>query len=190
VLIDRVFPVGLQRVQVSPKSRIFAAVMAGDLHFPDGVSRAERYRLLLEYLPSLLEEKSGRTANAANTVALLMQALRFHWIGFYFITPVDGTDELVLGPFQGPVACTRIAYGNGVCGTAWKQGHTMLVPDVDSFPGHIACSSASRSEIVVPVFRGGKMIGVLDIDSSLPDDFTESDRLLLEETVRLVSPYL
>lgn len=164
--------------------------MAEDFSFPDESTRSERYRLLLEHLPSLLDEKAGPIANAANTVALLMQALRFHWIGFYFVRQVDGTDELVLGPFQGPVACTRIAFGKGVCGTSWKLRQTLNVPDVDRFPGHIACSSASRSELVVPVLRDEAVIGVLDVDSAVPGDFTETDCLQLEQIVRLAAPYL
>lgn len=160
--------------------------MSESLHIPAHANRRERYELLLQQLPALLDPKAGPTANAANVAAALMEALRFHWIGFYFVKPVEGVDELVLGPFQGPVACTRIAFGKGVCGAAWKQGVTQVVPDVDLFPGHIACSSLSRSEIVVPLFKNGKVIGVLDIDSAVADDFSEEDRMMLEQIVNLL----
>lgn len=172
------------------KSCIFASGMAENLFFPADADRTERYRLILQYLPDLLDPKAGRTANAANTAAVLMQALRFHWIGFYFVSRVDGHDELVLGPFQGPVACTRIAFGKGVCGTAWKLRESIYVPDVNQFPGHIACSAMSKSELVVPVVKDGEVIGVLDIDSSELADFSDEDRTMLEETVRIVAPCL
>lgn len=116
-------------------------------------------------------------ANLANVAAALKEAFDFFWVGFYLVKQ----DQLVLGPFQGPVACTRIRKGKGVCGTAWQEGATLLVPDVEVFPGHIACSSLSRSEIVVPLIKDGKVWGVLDIDSDLLNFFDETDRKYLEE---------
>ena len=155
--------------------------MSETIHFHSEAGREERYRLLLLQLPSLLDPKAGRIANSANTVAALMEAFRFHWIGCYFVAKVEGIEvrqgeELVLGPFQGPVACTRIGYGKGVCGAAWKQAATIVVPDVDLFPGHIACDAASRSELVVPLLHGPRLIGVVDLDSPLPGRFDADDQ--------------
>jgi GAF domain-containing protein len=113
----------------------------------------------------------------------LRQAFGFFWVGFYLVK----VGELVLGPFQGPIACTRIRKGKGVCGTAWERGETILVPDVEAFPGHIACSSESKSEIVVPLFKNGEVIGVLDVDSDRLDDFDEVDRKYLEELIGIIS---
>lgn len=127
----------------------------------------------------MVEDESDAVANMANVAALIHHSLKFWWTGFY---RVDG-NQLVLGPFQGPVACTRIPFGRGVCGSAWKAGETIVVPDVDQFPGHIACSSASRSEIVVPVRRDGEIWGVLDIDSAELNTFDETDRIWLEKIV-------
>jgi len=142
------------------------------------VDRAGKYLQLLPQLKALLSGESDLIANLANTAAAIHQAFGFHWVGFYLVKE----SELVLGPFQGPVACTRIGFGKGVCGTAWKENNTQLVPDVDLFPGHIACSSLSRSEIVVPVRNlKGDVIAVLDVDSSLLNDFSEEDRAHLEE---------
>lgn len=135
------------------------------------------YATLLPQLASLIGGEADQIANMANTTAALKQTFGFLWVGFY---RVKG-DELVLGPFQGPVACTRIAYGKGVCGTAWKESRTLIVPDVDRFPGHIACSSASRSEIVVPIIRNQTVIAVLDIDSETLDTFDEKDAFFLEK---------
>jgi GAF domain-containing protein len=123
-------------------------------------------------------------ANTANMVAALKQAFNFFWVGFYF---VDG-DELMLGPFQGPVACTRIKFGKGVCGAAWQQAKTIVVPNVDEFPGHIACSSLSKSEIVVPVIIDGKVVAVLDVDSDALNDFDATDAEYLEKTVQFLIP--
>lgn len=127
----------------------------------------------------MVEDESDAVANMANVAALIHHSLKFWWTGFY---RVDGI-QLVLGPFQGPVACTRIPFGRGVCGSAWKAGETIVVPDVDQFPGHIACSSASRSEIVVPVRKDGEIWGVLDIDSAELNTFDETDRIWLEKIV-------
>lgn len=138
------------------------------------------YATLLPQIKALVEGESNRVANLANVAAALKQTFGFFWVGFYLVE--DG--ELVLGPFQGPIACTRIRYGRGVCGTAWKEGKTLIVPDVDKFPGHIACSSASRSEIVVPIYNKEKeVVGVLDIDSDRLAEFDETDREWLERIV-------
>ena len=129
-----------------------------------------------------MEGESDMIANMANVSALIHREFGFWWTGFYRVC--DG--ELVLGPFQGPPACTRIAYGKGVCGSAWKRGETIIVPDVEEFPGHIACSSESRSEIVVPVWRDGRIVAVLDIDSEKLGTFTETDRYWLEKIVNCI----
>ena len=143
------------------------------------LSKEEIYRLLEKQVCAMIEDESDSVANMANVAALIHHSLKFWWTGFY---RVDGT-QLVLGPFQGPVACTRIPFGRGVCGSAWKAGETIVVPDVDQFPGHIACSSASRSEIVVPVRKNGEIWGVLDIDSAELNTFDETDRIWLEKIV-------
>ena len=156
--------------------------MAEDLHVSSG-GKAERYRVLLPQVRSLLAGETDRVANLANVAAALKTTFGFFWVGFY---RVQG-DELVLGPFQGPVACTRIARGRGVCGTAWQEDRTLVVPDVDAFPGHIACSSLSRSEIVVPLHeREGRVWGVLDIDSDRPAAFDRTDAAWLEELCMLL----
>ena len=144
----------------------------------NAADRAGKYQELLPQLRGLLVGESDLIANLANTTAAIHQTFGFHWVGFYLVKD----SELVLGPFQGPVACTRIGFGKGVCGTAWKENKTQLVPDVDLFPGHIACSSLSRSEIVVPVRNlQGEVIAVLDVDSSLLNDFFKEDCGYLEE---------
>lgn len=150
--------------------------MAEDLLIGTG-NKEEKYRELLPQLHALVDTETDRVANLANIAAALKQTFDFFWVGFYRVIG----DELVLGPFQGPVACTRIRLGKGVCGTAWKEAHTLIVPDVDQFPGHIACSSASKSEIVVPVIQEGNIIGVLDIDSDMLNSFDEIDARYLEE---------
>ena len=143
------------------------------------LSKEEIYRLLEKQVCAMVEDESDSVANMANVAALIHHSLKFWWTGFY---RVDG-NQLVLGPFQGPVACTRIPFGRGVCGSAWKAGETIVVPDVDQFPGHIACSSVSRSEIVVPVRKNGDIWGVLDIDSAELNTFDETDRIWLEKIV-------
>ncbi|MFN3529365.1 MAG: GAF domain-containing protein [Bacteroidia bacterium] len=145
-----------------------------------------RYQELLPQIEALISGESDTTANLANVAAALKQAFGFFWVGFYLVK----ADELVLGPFQGPVACTRIRYGKGVCGTAWAEKCTQLVPDVDAFPGHIACSSASRSEIVVPVFDAHNQVAmVLDVDSDQLNDFDEIDGQQLEQLAKLLTRY-
>ncbi len=148
---------------------------------PQG-TKEEQYEALLPQIEALLEGEPDPIARMANMAAALHETFRFWWTGFYRVVG----DELVLGPFQGPIACTRIARGRGVCGTAWAKAETQVVPDVDKFPGHIACSSASRSEIVVPVFHDGEVIAVLDIDSDRLATFDETDRLWLEQAVRML----
>ena len=153
--------------------------MAENLIIGNG-SKAERYASLLPQIEALVAGEPNVTANQANVAAALKQTFNFFWVGFY---TVEG-NELVLAPFQGPIACTRIRYGRGVCGSAWKEGRTLIVPDVEQFPGHIACNSASRSEIVVPVYnRERQIVAVLDIDSDWPGAFDETDQLWLERIV-------
>ncbi|HXD76921.1 MAG TPA: GAF domain-containing protein [Puia sp.] len=152
--------------------------MAEDLQLATG-SKSEQYRSLLPQLRALTDGERDRVANLANIAAALKQQFGWLWVGFYLVK--DG--ELVVGPFQGPVACTRIRKGKGVCGSSWQQGRTLIVPDVEAFPGHIACSSLSRSEIVVPIFDGGEVVGVLDADSSELNTFDEEDGRWLEELV-------
>ncbi len=145
-------------------------------------TKEERYAALLPQIEALLEGEEDMIARMANVAAAIHTTFGFWWTGFYRVAG----GELVLGPFQGPVACTRIVLGHGVCGTAWATKKTQVVPDVDQFPGHIACSSASRSEIVVPLFRGAEVIGVLDIDSERLATFDEVDRLWLERVAALI----
>ena len=158
--------------------------MAEELRIAAG-NKAERYATLLPQVASLLEGKTDRIAGMANMAAALAQTFGWFWVGFYRVIG----DQLVLGPFQGPIACTRIAFGKGVCGTAWKRAETVIVPDVDAFPGHIACNSASRSEIVVPVKEAGKIIAVLDIDSDQLGTFDEVDQHCLEQMVALLTAH-
>lgn len=148
-----------------------------------GETKQERYEALLPQIKAVVEDEPDLIANMANVAAMLHETFGFWWTGFY---RVEG-EELVLGPFQGPMACTRIRKGRGVCGTAWLKKATQVVPDVDKFPGHIACSSASRSEIVVPIFHEGKVIAVLDIDSERFNTFDETDRQNLEQIVKMLS---
>ena len=145
--------------------------MAETLEFNSAADRQQQYTDLLPQLRGLISGEPNRTANLANLAAALRQSFGFFWVGFYL---VEG-DELVLGPFQGDIACTRIGFGQGVCGAAWQEATTQWVPDVDAFPGHIACSSQSRSEVVVPVLVDDEVVAVLDIDSDQLDDFTEAD---------------
>ena len=144
-----------------------------------GNSKKELYENLLPQIKSLVEGETDLVANMANVSAYLKDTFNFWWVGFYRVIG----DELVLGPFQGPLACTRIRKGKGVCGTAWQSSETVIVPDVDAFPGHIACSSLSRSEIVVPVINKGDVVAVLDIDSEKLATFDETDKFYLEKLV-------
>jgi GAF domain-containing protein len=158
--------------------------MAEDLSILKG-SKKEQYESLIPQIQGLLEGENNLIANLANISAALKEQFNWWWVGFYWIHE----NELVLGPFQGPVACTRIKKGRGVCGGAWEQGKTLIVEDVEKFPGHIACSSASKSEIVVPVFKNGAIVGVLDVDSELLAHFDTTDQLYLEKIVGLI-PHL
>ena len=146
------------------------------------MEKRDKYEMLYRQLASLLDGETDEIANMANTTALIHETFGFWWTGFYIVK--DG--QLVLGPFQGPVACTRIPYGKGVCGTAWKRGESIVVPDVELFPGHIACSSLSRSEIVVPLIKDCEVVGVLDIDSKELACFDETDRIWLEKIATLL----
>lgn len=140
-------------------------------------SKEEKYRVLLPQVKALCTGESSLVANLANTTSALKMTFDFFWVGFYLVE----NDELVLGPFQGPIACTRIAFGKGVCGSAWKQDETLVVPDVDAFPGHIACSSDSKSEIVIPIRKNGQVVAVLDVDSAALNDFDQVDADHLNE---------
>jgi GAF domain-containing protein len=140
-------------------------------------TKEEQYTALIPQIRELVKNEQDLIANLANIAAALKHTFGFFWVGFYLVKG----NELVLGPFQGPVACTRIPFGKGVCGTAWKERRTIVVPDVEQFPGHIACNSASKSEIVVPLFDNGEIIGVLDIDSDRLNEFDEIDERYLEE---------
>jgi len=155
--------------------------MAEDLSIITG-SKQEQYQSLLPQIKGLLEGEPDLVANLANTVAALKEQFGWFWVGFYIIK----NDELVLAPFQGPVACTRIRKGKGVCGSSWAEAKTLIVPDVEKFPGHIACSSLSKSEIVVPVIRNGNVIAVLDVDSEELDQFDTIDQYFLEQIVELI----
>lgn len=147
-----------------------------------GETKQERYEALLPQIKAVVEDEPDLIANMANVAAMLHETFGFWWTGFY---RVEG-QELVLGPFQGPMACTRIRKGRGVCGTAWAEAQTQVVPDVDQFPGHIACSSASRSEIVVPIFKEEEVIAVLDIDSAQLGTFDQTDGRYLEQVVKML----
>ena len=155
--------------------------MAEDLQIAQG-TKTEQYATLLPQIRALLEGETDATANLANVAAALKEQFGWLWVGFYLVK--DG--ELVVGPFQGPVACTRIRKGRGVCGTSWAEERTLIVPDVEAFPGHIACSSLSRSEIVVPIRAGSGIVGVLDVDSAELNAFDEVDQQNLEEVVKII----
>ncbi len=155
--------------------------MAEDLSIIKG-NKEEQYQSLLPQIKALIEGEPDQVANLANIAAALKEQFGWFWTGFYLVKG----EELVLGPFQGPVACTRIRKGRGVCGASWQQAATLIVPEVEKFPGHIACSSLSRSEIVVPMIRNGEVFGVLDVDSAELNEFDETDRKYLEEIVRWI----
>jgi len=156
--------------------------MAEDLSIVKG-TKEEEYQSLLPQVKGLLDGEPDLIANLANVVAALKEQFGWLWIGFYLVKQ----DELVLGPFQGPVACTRIRKGKGVCGTSWAKAETLIVPDVEQFPGHIACSSLSKSEIVVPVIRNNEVVAVLDVDSTELDEFNATDKQYLEEVISLIN---
>lgn len=155
--------------------------MAEDLQISKG-TKHEQYETLLPQIKALLEGETDLIANLANITGALKEQFGWFWVGFYLVKE----DELVLGPFQGPVACTRIRKGRGVCGSSWAQAKTLIVPDVEQFPGHIACSSLSRSEIVLPLIKDGTVWGVLDVDSEQLAHFDETDRHYLEQVIALL----
>lgn len=155
--------------------------MAEDLIITSG-TREEQYETIFPQVKALLEGEPDEIANMANVAAALKEQFNWLWVGFYIVK----NNELVLGPFQGPVACTRIKKGRGVCGTSWASAETLIVPDVEKFPGHIACSSLSRSEIVVPLIKNGEVIAVLDVDSVELNHFSETDKQFLEKIVHLL----
>jgi GAF domain-containing protein len=166
--------------------------MSEDLTVTTGTKK-EQYQSLLPQINGLLEGEPDLIANLANITAALKEQFGWLWVGFYLVKPAaserstEQENELVLGPFQGPIACTRIRKGRGVCGSSWEKAQTLIVPDVEKFPGHIACSSLSRSEIVVPVIRNSEVVGVLDADSELLDQFDDTDQNYLEQIIRLIS---
>lgn len=153
---------------------------------PTATDKAERYRLFLPQLELLISDEKEEVSVLANTVAALREAFDFFWVGFYLVKG----EQLILGPFQGSAACYRIRKGKGVCGTAWAEARTLLVPDVDQFPGHIACNSLSRSEIVIPILVNGQVKGVLDIDSDQLNSFNETDCRYLEEITTVIAKTL
>lgn len=156
--------------------------MAENLLIPETADKNEKYRALIPQIESLISSETDLVANLANIAAVLKEGFGFFWVGFYFVKD----DELVLGPFQGPIACTRIRKGKGVCGVAWSDKRTVVVEDVDQFPGHIACSSASRSEIVVPILKNEDVSLILDIDSDQLADFDHIDQQNLESLAHLI----
>ena len=161
--------------------------MAEKLFIPTDTDRKNIYQALLPQVEALIADESDLTANLANITAVLKEAFGFFWVGFYMVK--EG--QLVLGPFQGPIACTRIPFHKGVCGACYTRAETIIVPDVEQFPGHIACSSASRSEIVVPIFhRNGTVAMVLDVDSDQLDDFSQADQEELEKIAALITKKL
>ncbi len=160
--------------------------MAEELIISTSTDKQNRYDTLLPQIKSLVDAEQDVIANLANITAALKQTMNFFWVGFYLVKD----NELVLGPFQGPIACTRIAFGKGVCGTSWKEGKTIVVPDVDKFPGHIACSSASKSEIVLTAFKNGRVALVLDVDSDQLNDFDDIDKTELEKLMKIIETFL
>lgn len=156
--------------------------MAEDLTINRTVSKKEQYESLIPQIEGLLFGETDFVANMANVSAALKEQFGWFWVGFYLVK----NDELVLGPFQGPVACTRISIGKGVCGASWQKQETLIVPDVDAFPGHIACASASKSEIVIPLIKDKVVIGVLDVDSEHLDHFDMTDQFYLEQVIQIL----
>jgi L-methionine (R)-S-oxide reductase len=161
----------------------YFCAMAEDLTIIQTTDKAQRYQSLIPQIEALIIGEDDLIANLANICAALKEQFKWFWVGFYMVK----NNELVLGPFQGPVACTRIAIGKGVCGASWEQADTLIVADVDEFPGHIACSSLSRSEIVIPIFKDGVVAGVLDVDSEHLGQFDETDKNYLEQIISLIN---
>jgi L-methionine (R)-S-oxide reductase len=160
--------------------------MAEELIISTSIDKEERYATLIPQIEALTEGEQDIVANLSNIAAALRQSMNFFWVGFYVVK----NNQLVLGPFQGPIACTRIDFGKGVCGATWKERKIILVPDVEAFPGHIACSSASRSEIVLPAFKNGEVALVLDVDSDKLNDFDSTDQKGLEKIMRIIEKFL
>lgn len=156
--------------------------MAEELIISNSTDKQQRYETLIPQIEALVSGEPDLIANLSNIVAALKQTMNFFWVGFYLVKD----NQLVLGPFQGPIACTRINFGKGVCGTSWKEKKTLTVPDVDAFPGHIACSSASKSEIVLPAFKNGEVFLVLDVDSDKLNDFDETDERYLTQVMQII----
>jgi L-methionine (R)-S-oxide reductase len=176
-------------VNIALGASTYLCFMSEDLNIITG-TKAEQYESLLPQIKGLLEGEPDLIANLANIVAALKEQFGWLWTGFYLIKPsakILTENELVLAPFQGPVACTRIQKGKGVCGTSWEKAKTIIVPDVEKFPGHIACSSLSRSEIVIPVIRNNEVIAVLDVDSEELNHFDETDQVYLERVIELIN---
>jgi len=160
--------------------------MAENLVISVSAEKKERYEVLVPQIASLVDGEKDVVANLSNIAAALRQTMGFFWVGFYLVKD----NQLVLGPFQGPIACTRINFGKGVCGTSWKEERTILVPDVEAFPGHIACSSDSKSEVVLPAFKDDNVALVLDVDSDKLNDFDEVDIMYLEKVMRIVETFI
>ena len=160
--------------------------MAEELLIVESATKEERYKSLIPQIESLTKDEPDLIANLSNITAALKQTFNFFWVGFYLVKG----DDLVLGPFQGPIACTRISFGRGVCGASWKEGKVILVPNVEEFPGHIACNSASKSEIVLPAFKDNKVALVLDVDSDKLNDFDSVDEQYLRQVMTLVAKKL
>lgn len=160
--------------------------MAENLIIAQSTSREERYKVLVPQIEALTFGEPDIIANLSNIAAALRQTMNFFWVGFYIVK----NNELVLGPFQGPIACTRIAFGKGVCGACWKDEAVIIVPNVDEFPGHIACSSDSKSEIVLPALKNGEVALVLDVDSDKLNDFDETDKLYLSQVMSIIEKFI
>lgn len=160
--------------------------MAENLIIAESTDKAERYKILVPQLEALVQGEADVIANLSNIAAALRETMGFFWVGFYLVKE----NQLVLGPFQGPIACTRINFGKGVCGTSWKEKRVIVVPNVDEFPGHIACSSASKSEIVLPAFKSGEVALVLDVDSDQLNDFDSTDEHYLRQVMTLIEKFL
>jgi L-methionine (R)-S-oxide reductase len=167
--------------------------MAEQLIIEHSADKSTRYKTLVSQIEALVNGESDVTANLANIAAALRQTMNFFWVGFYIVKNNGmpaGRQELVLGPFQGPIACTRIAFGKGVCGSCWKEKKVMLVPNVDEFPGHIACSSDSKSEIVLPAFKNSEVALVLDVDSDKLNDFNATDEIYLTQVMKIIERFI
>lgn len=167
--------------------------MSETIFIEQGLSKEEKYQALLPQIKALINGETNLIACSGNACAALKDAMGFFWVGFYFVNSATtrlgrATSELILGPFQGPVACMQIAFGKGVCGTAWKEKKTIIVKDVDTFPGHIACSSFSKSEIVIPLFKNNEVVAVLDVDSETYACFDDTDKVYLEKLVKYIEP--